>query len=69
MRAKENAGQGVTGAWASNAPRYPHLRGQFFTDYNLLAAGSVLVALPTILVFLLLQRHFIAGLTLGAGKG
>ncbi|MEV3860425.1 carbohydrate ABC transporter permease [Streptomyces sp. NPDC050095] len=46
-----------------------NLRGQFFTDYNLLAAGSVLVALPTILVFLLLQRHFIAGLTLGSGKG
>ncbi|MFE7121182.1 carbohydrate ABC transporter permease [Streptomyces sp. NPDC057654] len=46
-----------------------NLRGQFFTDYNLLAAGSVLVALPTVLVFLLLQRHFIAGLTLGAGKG
>ncbi|WP_327701724.1 carbohydrate ABC transporter permease [Streptomyces decoyicus] len=46
-----------------------NLRGQFFTDYNLLAAGSVLVALPTIVVFLLLQRHFIAGLTLGASKG
>lgn len=46
-----------------------NLRGQFFTDYNLLAAGSVIVALPTLLVFLLLQRHFIAGLTLGSGKG
>ncbi|WP_419993242.1 carbohydrate ABC transporter permease [Streptomyces boninensis] len=46
-----------------------NLKGQFFTDYNLLAAGSVLVALPTILVFLLLQRHFIAGLTLGSSKG
>jgi multiple sugar transport system permease protein len=46
-----------------------NLRGQFFTDYNLLAAGSVLVALPTILVFLLLQRHFVAGLTLGSTKG
>lgn len=46
-----------------------NLRGQFFTDYNLLAAGSVLVALPTIIVFLLLQRHFIAGLTLGSTKG
>ncbi|GHJ42254.1 carbohydrate ABC transporter permease [Streptomyces sp. TS71-3] len=45
------------------------LRGQFFTDYNLLAAGSVLVALPTIVVFLLLQKHFIAGLTLGSSKG
>ncbi|WP_406404157.1 carbohydrate ABC transporter permease [Streptomyces sp. NBC_00879] len=46
-----------------------NLRGQFFTDYNLLAAGSVIVALPTLLVFLLLQRHFIAGLTLGSTKG
>ncbi|MGW5679284.1 carbohydrate ABC transporter permease [Streptomyces sp. NPDC003860] len=46
-----------------------NLRGQFFTDHNLLAAGSVIVALPTVLVFLLLQRHFIAGLTLGSSKG
>lgn len=49
--------------WTNN------LRGQFFTDYNLLAAGSVIVALPTLVVFLLLQRHFIAGLTLGSSKG
>lgn len=53
----------------SPRPRSRILRGQFFTDYNLLAAGSVIVALPTILVFLVLQRHFIAGLTLGASKG
>ncbi|SRR6266487_1138094 len=46
-----------------------NLQGQFFVDYNLLAAGSVLVALPTVIVFFLLQRHFIAGLTLGATKG
>ncbi len=46
-----------------------NLSGQFFTDYNLLAAGSVIVAAPTIIVFLLLQRHFIAGLTLGSTKG
>ncbi|MEV6162749.1 carbohydrate ABC transporter permease [Streptomyces sp. NPDC052052] len=45
-----------------------NLRGQFFTDYNLLAAGAVIVALPTLVVFLLLQRHFIAGLTLGSTK-
>jgi multiple sugar transport system permease protein len=29
----------------------------------------VLVALPTILVYALLQRQFISGLTLGANKG
>jgi multiple sugar transport system permease protein len=46
-----------------------NLRGQFFTDHNLLAAGSLMVALPTIIVFFALQRHFIAGLTLGATKG
>jgi multiple sugar transport system permease protein len=46
-----------------------NLRGQFFTDYNLLAAGSVLVALPTVLVFFVLQKQFVAGLTLGSNKG
>jgi multiple sugar transport system permease protein len=29
----------------------------------------VLIALPTILVYLLLQRQFVRGLTLGATKG
>ena len=46
-----------------------NLRSVYFTDYNLLAAGSVLVALPTVLVFFILQRQFISGLTLGANKG
>jgi multiple sugar transport system permease protein len=46
-----------------------NLQGQYFTDYNLLAAGAMLVALPTLVVFALLQRHFISGLTLGASKG
>ncbi|WP_113702684.1 carbohydrate ABC transporter permease [Nonomuraea lactucae] len=46
-----------------------NLRGQFFTDYNLLAAGSVLVALPTLIVFQLLHKQFVSGLTLGATKG
>ena len=46
-----------------------NLRGQFFVDYNLLAAGSVLVALPVLIVFFLLQKQFVAGLTLGSTKG
>ena len=59
----------------STGDKYPitsalnNLRGEYFTDYNLLAAGSIIVALPTIVVFFALQRHFIAGLTLGANKG
>ena len=46
-----------------------NLQGQFFTDTNLLAAGAMLVAIPTIIVYLVLQRHFISGLTLGSTKG
>ena len=46
-----------------------NLQGTFFTDNNLISAASVLVALPTIIVFLALQRQFISGLTLGANKG
>ena len=32
-------------------------------------AGSVVIALPTLIVFFLLQKQFVAGLTLGATKG
>jgi len=46
-----------------------NLRGQFFTDNNLLSAGSILVALPTLVVFFALQKQFVSGLTLGATKG
>jgi multiple sugar transport system permease protein len=46
-----------------------NLKGQFFTDYNLLSAGSVLIALPVLVVFFVLQKQFVAGLTLGSTKG
>jgi multiple sugar transport system permease protein len=46
-----------------------NLEGVFFVDNNLIAAGAMLAALPTLIVFALLQRHFIGGLTLGASKG
>ncbi len=46
-----------------------NLSGQFFTDNNLLAAGSLLVALPTLIVYFALQKQFVAGLTLGSTKG
>jgi multiple sugar transport system permease protein len=46
-----------------------NLQGQYFTDYNLLAAGAMLAAIPTLIVFAVLQRQFISGLTLGASKG
>jgi multiple sugar transport system permease protein len=46
-----------------------NLQGQFFTNTNLLAAGALLAAIPTILVYLVLQKQFIKGLTLGSSKG
>jgi multiple sugar transport system permease protein len=46
-----------------------NLRGQFFTDVNLVAAGSLVVALPPLIVFFVLQKQFVSGLTLGATKG
>jgi multiple sugar transport system permease protein len=46
-----------------------NLQGQFYTNFNELAAAAVLVALPTIIVYLVLQRQFIRGLTLGSTKG
>jgi multiple sugar transport system permease protein len=44
------------------------LGGVYFTDNNLIAAGSILAALPTLVVYFLLQRQFVSGLTLGASK-
>jgi len=46
-----------------------NLSGQFFTDNNLLAAGSLLAAIPTLIVYFALQKQFVAGLTLGSTKG
>jgi multiple sugar transport system permease protein len=45
------------------------LNGQYASDSNLIAAASIMIALPTLIVYLLLQKQFISGLTLGANKG
>ncbi|WP_085905051.1 carbohydrate ABC transporter permease [Kiloniella majae] len=41
---------------------------QFVAQFHLMSAGSIVAALPPVLMFFLMQRHFIAGLTLGAVK-
>jgi multiple sugar transport system permease protein len=46
-----------------------NLNGQFATNYTELAAGALLSAVPVLIVYLVLQRQFVAGLTLGANKG
>lgn len=45
------------------------LQGEFVTDFNLLAAGAMIIALPTLLVFFVLRKQFVSGLTLGSTKG
>jgi multiple sugar transport system permease protein len=44
------------------------LNGQWVAQWHLVSAGSILAALPPVAMFFLMQRHFIAGLTLGAVK-
>jgi multiple sugar transport system permease protein len=46
-----------------------NLQGQFFINQNLLAAGALITAVPTLVVYVLLQKQFIAGLSLGSSKG
>ncbi|MHA3914843.1 carbohydrate ABC transporter permease [Halovulum sp. GXIMD14793] len=41
---------------------------QYRAAYHLMSAGAIVAALPPVLIFFLMQKHFIAGLTLGAVK-
>jgi multiple sugar transport system permease protein len=44
------------------------LKGMWLASWQLISAGSIIAAIPPVLIFFLMQRHFIAGLTLGATK-
>ena len=44
------------------------LNGQWVAQWQLVSAGSIVAALPPVAMFFLMQKHFIAGLTLGAVK-
>ncbi len=44
------------------------LRGMFSSDFRSIAAGAIMTIIPILIFFLLLQRHFVRGLT-GAVKG
>lgn len=41
---------------------------QYVAQYHLMSAGSIVAAIPPVAIFFLMQKHFIAGLTLGAVK-
>lgn len=59
---KTTARQPVTTAVAN-------LSGEFFTDHNVVAVTAILIALPTLVVFLVARRHLTRGLTMGATGG
>ena len=44
------------------------LNGQWVAAWHLVSAGSIVAALPPVAMFFLMQKHFIAGLTMGAVK-
>ena len=46
-----------------------NLQGQFVSNQNLIAAAAMIAAIPTLVVYVCLQRQFIAGLSLGSSKG
>jgi multiple sugar transport system permease protein len=46
-----------------------NLQGQFVANQNVIAAAALIAAIPTLVVFILLQKQFIRGLALGATKG
>jgi multiple sugar transport system permease protein len=46
-----------------------NFQGEHTVAWPLIAAGAVVAALPTVMVFLLFQKHFIRGMTMGAVKG
>ncbi|WP_395825143.1 carbohydrate ABC transporter permease [Elstera sp.] len=44
------------------------LKGMWVSSWQLISAGSIIAALLPVSIFFMMQRHFIAGLTLGATK-
>lgn len=44
-------------------------QGQYETNWGTLMAGAVMITLPVVIIFWLLQKHLVAGMTAGAVKG
>lgn len=45
------------------------ITAQYRTDYGMLFAGLVLVTVPIVVIYLMLQKHLVKGVTAGALKG
>ncbi len=45
-----------------------NLQGGYSASWNVIAAGSLIAAIPTTIVFFAFQRHFVSGLLVGVNK-
>jgi len=45
-----------------------NLQGGYVSNWNVVAAASIVAAVPTAIVFFAFQRHFVSGLLMGSGK-
>lgn len=61
LRSREN--------WTLAAGLFELVNSYSSTEFTLFAAGAVLAAIPVTLLFMLLQRFLVEGLTAGANKG
>ena len=50
-------------------PRVYAIVGQYSTNWSLLCAAVVISVIPVVVLYLILQRRFVAGLTVGALRG
>lgn len=58
-----------TGAKRPITSALNNLQGEFVANFNVITSAAILACLPPIIVYILLQKQFIAGLTLGSTKG
>ena len=61
--------QGSTGHQQTISLGIATMQGESSTDYGLLMAGAALASVPIIIVFLIFQKYFTKGITMGAVKG
>lgn len=45
-----------------------NIQGGFVSQWNVVAAGALVAAIPTAIVFFIFQKHFVSGLTVGSTK-
>ncbi|KQQ05561.1 MULTISPECIES: carbohydrate ABC transporter permease [unclassified Rathayibacter] len=45
-----------------------NIQGGYVSQWNVVASGAVIAAIPTAIVFFAFQKQFVSGLTLGSGK-